>query len=207
MAFVQARLPRLPAVFITLDDRHDASPAQRTLQRSRSFSGYTPFELSAPDASFDRDSTGEASETPAWPDTDEEPEVPSAFIAPGPLVGESNIEQGVPVLGGPLLTPLAPRVAERVIDMMGGDPGPAGHLALPAPAVGQVHWMSFGPAQPSTWTCSPARDTSAQILRAQRIGAVALRNARAMMPAVDVQPTAQRKNPQRRRKAKMRGEA
>ena len=134
MAFVQPRLARLPPVFITLDDAsHDTCPSRQTLRRSRSFSGYTPFEPSDADhANFQLDSsTGvQASETPVvWPDTDDEAELPSAFVALGPW-------QGPPVWGSLLPTPLAFLVPESSPDeMMGGDVRPA----------------AWGPNEPENW--------------------------------------------------------
>ena len=66
MAFVQPRLPPLPAAFLNVHD--DSLDSSRVLRRCSSFPGYTPFEL---DPNF-----GEASEAEdaaaTWPDTDEE---------------------------------------------------------------------------------------------------------------------------------------
>ncbi|CAE7038517.1 unnamed protein product, partial [Symbiodinium sp. CCMP2456] len=139
MAFTQPRLPPLPRVFFTLDDKSPQSQSQRTLRRSSSFSGYTPFELS--DANFELDLSPcgdrgcEVAETAIadkcgpgeppvlWPDTeDEEPmgwsEAPSASGTLGPATDETESWGGVPVMGlwlSPLPSKEGP-VAEASLD-------------------------------------------------------------------------------------------
>jgi len=121
MAFTQPRLPPLPRVFFTLDEKSPQSQ-RRTLRRSSSFSGYTPFELSdanfeldlSPKSCGDRgcevmettiaDKCGPGEPPVLWPDTeDEEPmgwsEAPSASGTLGPPTDETESWKGVPVMG------------------------------------------------------------------------------------------------------------
>ncbi|CAE7457887.1 ML5 [Symbiodinium natans] len=158
MAFTEPRLPPLPRVFVTLDDKSPES--HRTLRRSSSFSGYTPFGRS--EATFELDSNPEDpaeseaevdpefvlgnpgpdradADPPTWPDTDDEDwdrgVAPSVTLM-APV--ETETWQGLP-----LLVTLAPMATETAMDEPLGespDNGPVKvnlslESAVPAPPV------------------------------------------------------------------------
>ena len=69
MDFMESRLPPLPRAFLTFSE--ESSPVQSTLRRSRSYSGYTPFELSDASCELDSDPCAGLAEL-CPPDTDDE---------------------------------------------------------------------------------------------------------------------------------------
>ncbi|CAE7216382.1 March7 [Symbiodinium natans] len=184
MAFVQPRLPPLPAVFLKFQD--DFPDSSRVLRRCGSYPGYTPFELNSNSGDEASETTllgGSAEEDPAatWPDTDEEGLLgaPWANSTLGPRseeTSEDNCSQGE--AGKCCCSKAVPGLPATANGI------PISHISkqvLEAPCCPTSHTSQqvMQATRPSVTS-----QTSTNMKQARRARAQAVRKTRRMLPAV-----------------------